>query len=340
MVIEKQGRGRPSRAYVLRQVDLAMGDLARAGGLPTPEEGREIWRGIRLDDAHHSTAIEGNTLVAREVTALLASGRPSSARDLCDHLEVVGYARAAEWVYAQARDATGWDAGVPVTLAEIREIHRLTIGLAWEVCPPADPPLVPGEGPGGWRRHDIAAFPDGMRPPPWTEVPAAMHDWVARAATGPAPGEHPIVFLAALHGTFERIHPFRDGNGRVGRLLLSLLLVRHGYPPAIIRTGMRGRYLGALRSSDRGSDLALAEVIARAVKEGIDRFLLPNLAGPVKLVPLSALVRPGLGLPALRAAAAKGTLRSTRDPNGRRLSTTRWVDEYLATRRLGRPRTR
>jgi hypothetical protein len=95
-----------------------------------------------------------------------------------------------------------------------------------------------------------------------------------------------------------------------------------------------------MRRADRGEFGPLAEIIARAIKESLDRFLLPNLAGPVKLMPLSALERPGLSVRGLRAAAEKGRLKARRDGAGRWLTSARWVDEYIATRKFGRPRAR
>lgn len=338
MVITQTGRGRPSRIFVLGQVDIGISDLARTGGLPSPVENEQIWRDIWFEEAHDSTAIEGNTLALKQVRVLLAEGRPVGNKELCEYLDVQGYARAAQWVYSQARSDGAWGATGVISQTELREIHRLAVGLTWEVCPPANPSLDPNEHVGSFRRHDIAAFPEGMTPPPWPEVDAHIADWLRLANLGPDDGEHVLVHLARLHAGFEAIHPFRDGNGRVGRLLLNLLLVRNGYPPAIIRKKTRLRYLAALRRADRGEVGPLSEILARAVKESLDRFLPPNLAGPVKLIPLSALERPGLSARGLRAAAEKGRLAARRDDAGRWLSTGRWVDEYLATRRMGRPR--
>jgi Fic family protein len=315
-----------------------MTDLARAGGLPSPHENEQIWRDIWFEEAHNSTAIEGNTLVLKEVRALLEEGKPVGNKELCEYLDVQGYGQAAQWVYRQAATETDeWGRGGAISRTELREIHRLAVGLVWDVCPPDDPALDPRESAGNWRVHDIAPFPDGMVAPPWIEVDARVTDWVALTNASTSDAEHPIVRLARLHNAFEQIHPFRDGNGRVGRLALNLLLVRNGYPPAVIRKRGRDAYLKALRRADRGDFAPLAEIVARAVKESLDRFLLPNLAGPVKLMPLSALERPGLGVRGLRAAAEKGTLRTTRDAHGRWMSSRRWVDEYLATRRVGRP---
>ena len=83
-----------------------------------------------------------------------------------------------------------------------------------------------------------------MTPPSWVDVPGAIGEWIADVCRIPdAP--RPIEVLALAHCHFERIHPFLDGNGRTGRLLLNLVLVRLGYPPAIVYKRDRSRYLVA-----------------------------------------------------------------------------------------------
>jgi Fic family protein len=79
-----------------------------------------------------------------------------------------------------------------------------------------------------------------------------MADWIRAARDLEANADHFPERAAELHSTFERVHPFLDGNGRVGRLVLNLLLIRLGYPPAIIYKRDRERYMGALRRADRG----------------------------------------------------------------------------------------
>ena len=76
-----RGRGRPSRADVLRALDGAMEDLRSVGGLPLPVEADAIWEGIWYEEAHHSTAIEGNTLVLKEVEHLLREGKAVGSKD-------------------------------------------------------------------------------------------------------------------------------------------------------------------------------------------------------------------------------------------------------------------
>jgi Fic/DOC family len=172
-----------------------------------------------------------------------------------------------------------------------------------------------------------------MQPPPWPEVPALLHDWIAEAQSlntrDPTVGPEE---LARLHARLERIHPFLDGNGRTGRLVLNLLLVRLGYPPAIIYKRDRSRYLAALRRADAGDDGPLGELLARAILDNLHRFVVPAIAGPARLVPLPALATSAITPNALRVAAVRGRLKASKAPDGTWRSTRRWVEEYLAER--------
>jgi fido (protein-threonine AMPylation protein) len=84
---------------------------------------------------------------------------------------------------------------------------------------------------------------------------------------------------------FERIHPFIDGNGRTGRLVLNLVLVRLGFPPEIIFKREREGYLKGLDQADNGDPGRLAEQIARSVVDNLHRLVVPNIAGPSRIVP-------------------------------------------------------
>lgn len=324
-------RGRRSRQAIYRQLAEGVDELHdRLGGLPSPVEAEDIWGDIWYQEAHNSTAIEGNTLALREVEVLLGEGRAVGNKPLAEYLEVRGYADAARWVYEQGLDAGDWTTGELITLTDVRHVHRLAMAKVWEVAP--HPEAADEESPRFFRRHGIKPFPGGMRPPDWPDVPALMTDWVGRAcalprAEGPLPEE-----LAAVHAGFERIHPFLDGNGRAGRLLTNLLLVRLGYPPAILRKGERRRYLETLRRADAGDPGPLGEFLARAILDTLMRFIVPAVAGPGALVPLAALADHDLSIRALRAAAERGRLRSQRDERGHWRSTRGWVEEYRTSR--------
>ena len=300
------------------------------GGLPNPLEADGIWEGIWFEEAHHSTAIEGNTLVLKQVEALLLEGRAVGNKELAEYMEVQGYAGAAKWVYDQAISPSGTSDRELITLTEVRRVHQLAIGPSWDVAP--HPQATSDEKPGSFRQHDIKRFPGGMTPPGWTEVPALLSDWIADAnRLVPRTLEFPEQ-IGGLHCRFEQIHPFLDGNGRAGRLVLNLLLVRLGYPPAIVYKRQRSTYLRALRRADQGDLGALAELIARAVLENLYRFVVPAVAGPARLVPLQALATDQLGVGALRTAAVRGRLQATKGADGQWRSTRNWVEEYVSSR--------
>lgn len=327
-------RGRPSREAVYERLDTQIAELwQRMGGLPSPleAEAADIWRGIMFEEVHHSTAIEGNTLVFREVERLLSEGRVSGSKQLSEYMEVVGYAAAAEWVYQQARRPSD-DLGHAevITLTEVRQVHRLAMTGVWEVAP--HPDAGNKEGPGSFREHEIHPFPGGMEPVSWPLVPVEIGSWVDRANDLEARTPLFCEELAEVHCRFEQIHPFIDGNGRTGRLLLNLILVRLGYPPVVVSKRDRSQYLRALRQADGGQFGLLGELLARGILDSLYRFIIPAVAGPARLVPLAALASNHVTAPALRIAAVRGRLQATRGPDGQWRSTQKWVDDYLTTR--------
>jgi hypothetical protein len=178
--------------------------------------------------------------------------------------------------------------------------------VAWQVTPHRD--AGEDEGPGQFRRHDIRPFGGGMTPPSWALVEARLQDWIHKVNDAEpglrVPKEEPLPeSLARLHNSFEQVHPFIDGNGRAGRLILNLTLVRLGYPPATILTRQREAPLAAMRRADEGDPGPLGELLARAMYDNLNRFIVPNGAGPARLVPLTPLVDTDFSLVALRAAA-------------------------------------
>lgn len=317
---------------VYRRLRIQVAELRdRLGGMPLPEEAAGIWRGIWYEEAHHSTAIEGNTLVLKQVEQLLNEGRAVGNKELREYLEVRGYADAADWVYRQAVRPTGLAShGKVLTAAEVREVHRSAMAPVWEVAP--HPDATDREGPGCYREHDIHAFPGGMKPVSWPLVGAELTSWVDEVNALDASSLTFPEILASLHCRFEQIHPFLDGNGRAGRLVLNLILVRSGYPPAVIYKRDRAKYLRALQRADAGAFAPLGGMIARAVLDSLYRFVLPAVAGPAKLVPIEALAGSALSVAALREAARRGRLQATRGSDGRWRSSQRWVDEYQESR--------
>ena len=329
-------RGRPPRQRYFEQFAAALEDITRCGGLPTPDEARDTWRDLWHGEVHHSTAIEGNTLMLKEVEELLDTGRTVGAKQHKEYLEVLGYARAASWVYMNSRDNRDPQHHDLITVTEVREAHHRAMKDVWAIYP--DPDAGPGEEPGNFRRHDIRAFGVGMVPPSHVQVPSDMDLWARdvrafgdRILAGDIAAEAIPYELARIHEGFEAIHPFIDGNGRTGRLALNLILVRLGWPPAVIYKSDRGRYLDALDHADKGDDGPLAELLARSVVAST-HHLLKDIAGPAKTMPLATLANDDLGLAALKQAAVRGRLDAHRGSDGVWRSTRKAVEAYKLQR--------
>lgn len=322
---------RPARAEVYNRLDTQIAELLdRLGGLPSPLEAVGIWKDIWTAEAHHSTAIEGNTLVISEVEQLLQEGRAVGAKRLTEYMEVKGYANAADWVYREGIQPSSYDPGNHITMQEVRHIHHLVMSPVWEIEP--HPDSTANEGPGCFREHEIEEFSSGMKPVTWPLIAGEMATWLDRVnAIVPRSLTFPEE-IAKAHRDFEAIHPFLDGNGRTGRLVLNLVLVRMGYPPAIIFKGERNRYLRALERADAGEYGALGELIARAILDNLYKFVVPAIAGPARLVPLAALADDEFTSTTLRVAANRGALQATKGSDGQWRSSRLWVNEYARNR--------
>jgi Fic family protein len=83
---------------------------------------------------------------------------------------------------------------------------------------------------------------------------------------------HPIKLASIFHGKFEHIHPFEDGNGRVGRFLINIILIKNKYPPLIIRKSQRVSYLKVLESFDHKYQDALIRFLLERIKDTYRKF--------------------------------------------------------------------
>jgi Fic family protein len=209
---------------------------------------RELYN-VRL--TYHSTAIEGNTLTQSETQIVLEKGITIGGKALQDHLEVINHGRAIDYIrdLAQSDEAIGeW---------EIRQLHGL-------VCR--------GEaGAGAYRSVNVMAAGSDHRYPNALTVPNLMAEFVLWMMTSTR--LHPIVLASEVHYRFVSIHPFSDGNGRTARLLMNLILLRSGYPIAVIKTQDRSAYIDAIMTWRLGDSFPLTQMIASTVESALIEIL-------------------------------------------------------------------
>ena len=202
-----------------------------------------------IEYTYNSNAIEGNCLTMRE-TALVLEGITIAKKPLKDHLEAVGHRDAFLYVQRLVTDNT------PITENTIRDIHALIL---------IDRP----EDRGLYRRIPVKIMGARHEPPqPW-QVPLLMEQLMERHHGS---SRHPAAEAAAFHMEFERIHPFIDGNGRTGRLVLNLMLMRAGYPPIDVKYSDRQRYYACF-------DYANADTSANAMEAMVADYLEARLRG-------------------------------------------------------------
>lgn len=214
---------------------------------------RVLHEDLQVRLTFHSNAIEGNTLSLRETQLVIEQGITIGGHSLKEHLEVTNHAAAYAKMSALA------DGRTPLTLATVLELHRLITDRILDE-------------PGQFRRGAVSIRGSQLIPPPAREAPALIDTWVAWL-DGEGRQYEPVTRAAIAHHGFLAVHPFLDGNGRTARLLLNLMLLRDGYPPALLLQEWRLGYLEALAQADRGRYNPLLNMIGRAVESGLDLYL-------------------------------------------------------------------
>lgn len=206
-----------------------------------------------IDFTYNSNAIEGNTLTLQE-TAMVLEGITIDQKPLKDHLEAVGHKDA--FLYVQDIVSNK----IPLTEFVIKNIHSLVL-------------MNKPEDKGVYRRVPVrimGAFTEPVQPymiePKITELLAENEK---RKAT-----MNIIERVARFHLEFESIHPFIDGNGRTGRLLMNFELMQNGYPPINVKFTDRKRYYDAFDSFSRNQDATpMTNLIAEYVTERLEQYL-------------------------------------------------------------------
>ncbi|WP_435645185.1 Fic family protein [Butyricicoccus porcorum] len=204
-----------------------------------------------VEFTYNSNAIEGNTLTLRE-TDLVLRGLTIDQKPLKDHMEAVGHKEAFDYVRELVKEQ------VPMSESIIKQIHYLVL---------ADKK----DDRGVYRRvpvHIMGAQHEPVQPyliqPKMEQL---MIDYGSST-------EHIITKLARFHIEFEGIHPFIDGNGRTGRLLVNLELMKAGYPPIDIKFTDRIAYYNAFDEYHVKHDLsAMEKLFAGYVNERLDTYL-------------------------------------------------------------------
>lgn len=217
----------------------------------TAGEVERLMEDFAVEYTYNSNAIEGNTLTLRE-TAMVLRGLTIDQKPLKDHLEAVGHRDAFQYVQTLVAEVS------PLTEQVIKDIHYLVLSDKL-----ADR--------GVYRQVPVRIMGASNEP----AQPYMIRPLIERLLEHYAVNdEHLVTKLARFHLEFESIHPFIDGNGRTGRLLVNLELMKAGYPPIDIKFTDRLAYYQAFETYYTSGEVsAMENLSAKYLNERLDSYL-------------------------------------------------------------------
>ena len=214
----------------------------------------EDW--FRVELTYTSNAIEGNTLTRRETALVVEKGLTVGGKTLVEHLEAANHAKAIDWISHKVGASSE-----PISEADLLKIHELILTG------------IDNQNAGFYRSIPVRISGSTVVLPNSRKVPDLMNEFCAWLASEKEE-DHPVKKAAEAHYWLVTIHPFVDGNGRTARLLMNLILLKAGYPTAIVRKTERLTYLASLEKAQTGgSKNDYLNLIYKAVNRSLDIYL-------------------------------------------------------------------
>ncbi|MCI7788102.1 MAG: Fic family protein [Mollicutes bacterium] len=248
---KKPADGRESAKGVLSTIAELKHELDSLHPL-TPDEVKALNEQFAVEYTYNSNAIEGNTLTLKE-TVLVLRGLTIDKKPLKDHFDIIGHKEAFDFVSQLVKDKE------PLSEWVIKQIHFLALGRDIQHR-------------GVYR--SVPVYISGAKTQ--TTEPILIPEKIQELLEWYRSDEEDdfLTKIALFHLLFESIHPFIDGNGRTGRLLVNLELMKLGYPPIDIKYTDRKSYYNAFDSySETGSPKAMFKLFAKYLTERLRRYI-------------------------------------------------------------------
>lgn len=233
-----------------------------------------ILQKFRLDWNYHSNAIEGNKLTYGETVAFIMEGLTAKGKPFKDHLDIQGHDTAIKFLMSLVKDKD-----YLLTEVDIRNLHKLTLKESYWSDAITDN--------GQKTRKEIKVGEYKLSPNHVRTPTGEIHYYATPEATPMLMGDlmewykaaqknlaiHPIVIATLFHHEFTSIHPFDDGNGRMARLLMNLILMQDGYPPIVIKQDDREQYYQVLRQADAGEMIPIVKYMSDLMEHSLNIYI-------------------------------------------------------------------
>ena len=216
---------------------------------------QQIQTDLMMKYNQQSNSIEGNTLDIFETKVLLENGITANGKPFKDHLDILNHQEAIYYLIDLVKE------NKPLDEKMIKDFHYLILQKANNA-----------HEAGKYRTIPVVISGAEHQPPQPYLVQPQMEELV-RWNNAQIGISNPVERAAVLHSRFVEIHPFIDGNGRTGRLILNLELMKAGYQVAILKAENRTDYYRALSQADNGNYQAIIAFIAEALQETMRRTL-------------------------------------------------------------------
>jgi Fic family protein len=216
----------------------------------TLKQREELFRQLRISITHHSNAMEGTTLSFGETKELLELGRTAGHKPLGEQLVILGFAKAYDVIIREAANKEN-----VIDSDFIKDIHAIMFEDALKVAPEYISKPI-----GAYRSDERYIKGVDIKLSPPSRISNDIKNLLYRFKSNMMSLED----IAEFHILFERIHPFADGNGRVGRLIMAFQAIQNNIVPPLIKNEQRDAYLKAINNKN-----ALFDFINKSIQNSI-----------------------------------------------------------------------
>jgi len=220
----------------------------------SPSVVRKLDEEFTIAWTYNSNAIEGNTLSLQETEIVINRGITIGGKTVNEHFEAINHKNGIDYIKSVINRKE------KITEKTIKKLHELILHS------------IDDTEAGNYRRQNVRILGANHIPPQSVKIPRLMNEFIEWLYQNEYANSIPQL-TADIHYKLVMIHPFIDGNGRVARLLMNLILMKHGYPPAIILKVDRKRYYRVLNEANSGKKEPYDDFIGRSIERSLIIYL-------------------------------------------------------------------